>query len=113
MDKRIETSPNTDKNYYYYNQGKRIRISKRPDLVAVVFDSRTSRENISLFERSNNAKIYPTEEFKDIQQSNVRIFNVPGRESTDNREPLEGLSSEPNIEKVGEVYVNEYSQPLV
>lgn len=98
---------------YYYVQGQRINVSKRDDLVAVSFHSRAPVEDIEAFRAARSADIEPSDEFKEMQQGNLRIYHIAAGRAADVRALAEDLRAQANVEKVGDVYVNEDGQPLV
>src|SRR3954471_25005611 len=61
---------------YYYAGGEKVGVSKRGDLVAVVFNSRARDENFETFASSRAETLEASSEFPEMQQSNVRIFKL-------------------------------------
>lgn len=98
---------------YYYVQGQRINVSKRDDLIAVVFHSRTPVETIQAFGTARSADIEPSDEFQEMQRGNLRIFRVAAVRSADVQTLAGELRSQENVEKVGDVYVDDYNHALV
>jgi hypothetical protein len=98
---------------YYYVQGKKMKVSKRNGLIAVKFRSRADSEKISAFGRSQGTNLRAVDQFKELQKGNLRIYKVARGHSDDVRALPQDIRQEDDIEKVGEVYVNEYNQPLI
>src|SRR5215212_2082792 len=99
---------------YYYVQGKKMKVSKRDGLIAVKFRSRSNSEKISAFGRSQGTDLRAVKEFEELQKGNLRIYKVARGRSKDVRAlSQKNIRQEADIEKVGEVYVNEYNQPLI
>lgn len=107
------TVPESVSATYYYAAGKKITINRRSDLVAVKFQSRATTETITSF-GVRELQLEPSDEFKEMQQGALRLFKVPaGRESRDGRALREAMLEQPGVEKVGEVFTNEFNQPLI
>ncbi|MDQ3853873.1 MAG: hypothetical protein M3299_13685, partial [Thermoproteota archaeon] len=98
---------------YYYIQGRKMKVSKREGLVAVKFRSRANSEKISAFARSEGAGLREVDEFEELQKGSLRIYKVARGRSDDVRALSQEIRQEEDVEKVGEVYVNEYNQPLI
>lgn len=98
---------------YYYVQGQRINVSKRDDLVAVSFHSRAPVETIQAFGTARSADLEPSDEFQEMQGENLRIFRVAAARAADVRSFMSALQSQENVEKVGDVYVNDDGRGLV
>lgn len=101
-------------NSYYYVQGQRINVSKRDDLIAVSFHSRTPTETIQAFESSRSDVLEPCDEFQEMQGGSLRIFRLAADRTADlNSLGSDFRSQQGNVEKVGKVYVNDHGQGLV
>lgn len=98
---------------YYYVQGQKINVTKRDDLVAVRFHSRTPEETIRAFSIGRSADLEPSEEFQEMQGGNLRIYRVSALRAADVTNLANDLRSQDNVEKVGDVYVNHHGRALV
>ncbi|MBL8149727.1 MAG: S8 family serine peptidase, partial [Blastocatellia bacterium] len=100
------------KKNYYYVQGQRVNVSKRDDLIAVNFHSRTPKDRIETFSTSRSIDLEPSDEFKEMQEGSLRIYRVASRDS-DTRSLANNLRTELDTAKLGDVYVNDFGKALV
>jgi subtilisin family serine protease len=101
------------KQGYYYLQGQRINVSRRDDLIAVRFHSRAPVEAISDFSESRSTDLEPSDEFREMQGENLRIFRVSTTRAADVSSLADDLMSQENVDKVGDVYVDDNGRGLV
>lgn len=114
--KREETSTSRESGgsqTYYYVQGQRINVSKREDLIAVNFHSRAPVDTIRAFGTSRSADLETSDEFQEMQGESLRIFRIAARRAADVKSLARDLRSQENVEKVGDVYVNDDGRGLV
>lgn len=112
-DKGPSGGRNNGHSSYYYVQGKQIHVSKRDDLVAVSFRSRTPTEKVRAFAASPMPGIEPSSEFQEMQGETLRFFKLAATRSADATKLTAGLRTNENVEKVGDVYVNDFGRPMV
>lgn len=98
---------------YYYVQGQRINVSKRDDLIAVRFHSRAPAETIRTFAATHDADLEPSAEFQEMQGENLGIFRIAAARTADVQSLASDIRSRENVEKVGDVYVNDNGRALV